>query len=259
MMVGRLGGKVVIVTGGTRGMGEATVRGLVAEGAKVTLSGRDVVAGRRIAQEIGPSAHYVEQDVGDESRWKAVVAETLDRFGKITGLISNAGRSVFSPVEDITHELMEAAYRVNQVGPMLGMKHVVGPMRRNGGGSIVNVGSGAYLRGHSHFSIYGATKGAIVGMSRAAAAELAAEQIRVNVVHPGFFVTDLLMEGTQGAGRELGAAATPMGRAAEPEEIVGTMLYLMSDESLYVTGTELVVDGGYTSATGFRSGDHTGL
>lgn len=255
----RLNGKVIIVTGGTRGIGEATVRGLVAEGAKVVFGGRDIKAGQQIASELAGSALYVEQDVSSEQHWENIVELTLKNFGRITGLISNAGRNVYAPLESMTIELMEAGYKVNQLGPLLGMKHVVGAMRENGSGSIVNVGSGAYVRGSPHFAIYAGTKGAIVGMSRAAAAELAAEQIRVNVVHPGFFVTTLLMEGTQGAGRELGAAVTPMKRAAEPEEMVGTMVYLMSDESRYVTGTELIVDGGLTSASSFDSGSHTGL
>jgi 3alpha(or 20beta)-hydroxysteroid dehydrogenase len=255
--MGRLDGKVIIVTGGTRGMGEATARGLVREGAKVVFTGRDAEAGRAIEKDIGDGAVFVEHDVGIEGDWVCVVAMAMGRFGKLTGLINNAGRSVFSSISDMSISLMEAGYKVNQLGPLLGMKHAVGPMRRNGGGSIVNIGSGAYVKGHPHFVIYGATKGAIVGMSRAAAAELAAEQIRVNVVHPGFFVTDLLMEGTQGAGRQIGARVTPMGRAAEPEEIVGTMLYLMSDESSFVTGAELVVDSGYTTASGFNSADHT--
>lgn len=255
----RLDGKVIIVTGGTRGMGEATVRGLVAEGAKVIFGGRDTQAGTAIAAQLEGAAIYVEQDVAVESHWERIVSTTLAEFGKVTGLINNAGRSIFSPVEEMTVELMEAGYRVNQLGPLLGMKHVAGAMRKNGSGSIVNVGSGACLRGSPHFAIYAATKSAIVGMSRAAAMELAADQVRVNVVHPGFFVTDLLMEGTQGAGRELGAMVTPMKRAAEPEEIVGTMVYLMSDESSFVTGTELVVDGGFTTVSAFNSGAHTGL
>jgi len=254
----RLAGKVVIVTGGTRGMGEATVRGLAREGARVVFGGRSRAAGEAIQASLGDHTLYVEQDVGVEADWERIVGAAVDRFGKISGLISNAGVSIFSPIEDITDELLEQGYRINQLGPIYGMKHVVPHLRRNGGGSIVNVGSGAYVKGHSHFTIYGATKGAIVGMSRAAAAELAAAQIRVNVVHPGFFVTQLLMEGTQGAGRELGARVTPMGRAAEPEEIVGTMIYLMSDESSFVTGTEVIVDGGYTSVSHFDSGAHTG-
>ncbi len=145
-------------------MGKATVRGVVAEGGKAVFGGRDTTAGQKIVKDLGPSAAYVEQYVAIESHWERISATGLDRFGRLTSLVNNAGTTVFFPVKSI--------YRVNQLGPLLGMKHVVGPMRSNSGGSIVNVGSGAVVKGHPHFVKYGAIKGAVVGMSRAAAAGL---------------------------------------------------------------------------------------
>lgn len=245
-MAGRLEGRVAIVTGGTRGMGEAEVRGLVAEGAKVVFGGRDEEAGNRIAQELGDSAVYVRQDVSIEADWERVVATALDRFGKVTSLVNNAGVQALSPIADIRQEDIERLCRINLMGPLLGIKHVVGPMRAAGMGSIVNIGSPAGVKALPFIAAYAATKGSMSGVTKSVAVELAAENIRVNLVIPGFFDTQILADATRGKGAELGAKLTPMKRTAQPQEIVGTILYLLSDDSAFVTGTEIRVDGAYT-------------
>lgn len=245
-MAGRLEGRVAIVTGGTRGMGEAEVRALVAEGAKVVFGGRDEAAGNRIAQELGENAVYVRQDVALEEDWERIVATALDRFGKITSLVNNAGVQSLSPIADVKREDIERLCRINLLGPLLGIKHVVGPMRAAGAGSIVNIGSPAGVKGLPFIAAYAATKGSMSGVTKSVAVELAAEAIRVNLVIPGFFDTQILAEATGGKGAELGATLTPMKRTAQPQEIVGTIIYLLSDDSLFVTGTEIRVDGAYT-------------
>jgi 3alpha(or 20beta)-hydroxysteroid dehydrogenase len=245
-MAGRLEGKVAIVTGGTRGMGEAEVRGLAAEGAKVVFGGRDEQAGHRIASEIGDSVLYVHQDVGVEDDWRRITSAALERFGAITSLVNNAGMQSISPVAAMQVEELDRLYRTNQLGPLLGLKHVVGPMRTAGAGSVVNIGSPAGVKGLVNIAGYAGTKAAMSGITKSAAVELAPDRIRVNLVIPGFFDTKVLSDATGGKGAELGARFTPLGRTAQPSEIVGTIIYLLSDDSLFVTGTEIRVDGGYT-------------
>lgn len=244
--MGRMEGKVVIVTGGTRGMGEAEVRGLVAEGAKVVFGGRDENAGNRIAGELGDDAVYVQMDVSQETDWERVVATAVERFGGVHGLVNNAGVQAASPIAKIRQEDIDRLYRINQLGPILGIKHVVGPMRAAGGGSIVNIGSPAGVKGLPMLTAYAATKTALHGITRSVAVELAPENIRVNIVIPGFFDTQILAETTGGQGPELAKRYVPMKRIAQPDEMVGTIVYLLSDDSRYVTGTEIRVDGAYT-------------
>lgn len=244
--MGRMEGKVVIVTGGTRGMGEAEVRGLVAEGANLVFGGRDEQAGGRIAGELGDKAVYIPMDVSVESDWERVVATALERFGAVHGLVNNAGVQAASPIARIRQEDIDRLYRINQLGPILGIKHVIAPMRAAGGGSIVNIGSPAGVKGLPMLTAYAASKAALHGVTRSVAVELAPENIRVNIVVPGFFDTQILSEVSQGQGPELAKRYVPMKRIAQPEEMVGTIVYLLSDDSRYVTGTEIRVDGAYT-------------
>lgn len=245
-MTGRLEGKVAIVTGGTRGMGEAEVRALVAQGACVVFGGRDVTAGHKIATELGANACYVRQDVSKEEDWRHIVEVAEQRFGSVTSLVNNAGMQVNSPITEMEQDDLDRLYQVNQLGPLLGMKHVVPAMRRVGGGSIVNIGSPAGVKGLPTITAYAGTKAALSGITKSAAAELAPEQIRVNIVIPGFFDTQMLADITGGRAAKIGSAVTPMKRIAQPQEITGTIIYLLSDDSLFVTGTEIRVDGGYT-------------
>lgn len=244
--MGRMEGKVVIVTGGTRGMGEAEVRGLVREGAKVVFGGRDAQAGNRIEDELGGDAVYVAMDVSLEADWERILATALNRFGRVDGLVNNAGVQAASPIAKIRQEDIDRLYRINQLGPILGIKHVVPAMRAAGGGSIVNIGSPAGVKGLPMLAAYAASKAALHGVTRSVAVELAPENIRVNIVVPGFFDTQILSEVSQGQGPELARRYVPMKRIAQPEEMVGTIVYLLSDDSRYVTGTEIRVDGAYT-------------
>lgn len=243
----RLAEKVVIVTGGTRGMGEAEVRGIVANGGKVVFGGRDEAAGRAIESDLGGHAVYVRQDVRYRADWERIVAITLQRFGRIDGLVNNAGVAFIRPLSDITDTQIEETIAVNQVGMILGIQHVVGPMRDVGKGSIINISSPCAIKGIPNSIVYSGAKAAAIGITLAASVELAAEHIRVNAVTPGFFDTRVLQDATSGRGREIAAEASPMKRIAETEEIVGPIVFLLSDESSYVTGAQLTVDGGYTA------------
>lgn len=246
-MANRLAGKVVIVTGGTRGMGEAMTRGIVRQGGQVVFGGRDEIAGNAIEADLGGNGYYVRQDVSSRDDWQRVIETALTRFGKITGLVNNAGQAHSAPLRNITDEDFQQQIAVNQTGVMLGMQYVNGPMREHGSGSIINVSSPAGIRAHPALIPYSGAKAAVIGMSLAAAGELAARNIRVNVIVPGFFATRLLDESSGGQGRAMGAERCPMKRVAEPEEIVGPVVFLLSDEASYVTGATLTVDGGLTA------------
>lgn len=242
----RLLGKVIIVAGGTRGMGEAQVRGIVAEGGRVVFGGRDEAAGQAIASDLGEHALFVRQDVALEDDWKRIVATTIEHFGGLDGLVNNAGLALTASLAKLDIDDVQRMIGVNQISVMLGLKHIMKPMRDRGGGSVINVGSATALRAHAGTIAYAGTKAAVVGMSLSAAAELAPMRIRVNVLHPGFFDTRLLEESSRGHGKRLGVERTPLGRVAQPQEIVGAAVFLLSDESAFVTGAQLTVDGGLT-------------
>jgi len=247
-MAGRLDGKVVLLSGGTRGMGEAQVRAMVAEGAKVVFGGRDEAAGAAIAAELAGRAIFTRLDVTQAEDWRAMVALAVDRFGRIDGLVNNAGVGVTHALTDISDDDWAEVIAVNQTGVFLGMREGARAMLATGTpGSIVNVASPAGTKAHANLVAYSAAKAAVIGMSRAAAKELAPRGIRVNVFIPGFFATRLLTETTSSAALDRGALLTPLGRVAQPAESAGAMIYLLSDESGFVTGTQIVADGGYTA------------
>lgn len=247
MVTGRLKNRVIVLSGGTRGMGEAQVRGLVREGARVVFGGRDAAAGRDIAADVGGNAIFVSLDVTKAGDWKNIIDIALKRFGRIDGLINNAGVGATHALTDISDEAWADIIAVNQTGVFFGMREGARAMLETGGGSIVNVASAAGTKAHAMLVAYSAAKAAVIGMSRAAAKELAPHAIRVNTMIPGFFATRLLTETTNSEALERGARLTPLGRVARPDESVGAMIYLLSDESSFVTGTEIVVDGGYTA------------
>ncbi|MEJ7927220.1 glucose 1-dehydrogenase [Sphingobium sp. AN641] len=239
-MTDKLSGKIVIVTGGTRGLGEAIVRAVISQGGRVVFGGRDEAAGQAIASELGDRAMYMRQDVGNESDWEAVTGAAVTAFGRIDGLVNNAGMSIGGPIEELTVEGIEQLVRVNQIGVLLGMKHVIPAMRAAGGGSIVNIGSVAVPRAFASLSVYTGTKAAVAGMTRSAALELGADRIRVNVIHPGPIATKMLSAQSRARASEI----TPLKRIGEPDEIAGSVTFLLSDESAFITGAELNVDGG---------------
>lgn len=244
--MGRLEGKVALVTGAARGQGEAEVRLFAAEGAKVVAADVRVEEGERLAAELGDDVVFVGLDVADEAAWQAAVAATLDRFGALHVLVNNAGIGHTAPFAEHTLADYERVVAVNQTGVFLGMRSVIAPMREAGGGSIVNISSGAGLRATKYMVAYAASKYAVTGMTAAGALELARYGIRVNSIHPGVVDTPMLGDSFDRESNAL-VRTTPMRRMAAPEEIANVALFLASDESSYMTGAHVPVDGGITA------------
>ena len=244
--MGRLDGKVAIVTGGARGQGAAEARLFVAEGAKVVVGDVLVEAGEALVAELGSAAAFVRHDVADEVAWEAVVTTAQERFGGIHVLVNNAGIGHTAPIAKHTVADYERVIAVNQLGVFLGMRSVVAPMTEGGGGSIVNISSGAGLRATKYMIAYAASKYAVTGMTAAAALELARNNIRVNSIHPGVIETPMLGDFGDSTDDRI-VRATPMRRMGRPEEIANVALFLASDESSYMTGSHVVVDGGITA------------
>lgn len=240
--MGRVEGKVAIVTGGARGIGAALARLLAAEGASVLVTDALPEPTGAGADRTGGATRYIRHDVTDSAGWKDVIAAAEDTFGPVTVLVNNAGILSQARLEDLD----EADYRhvvdVNQVGVFFGMRAVLPSMRRAGGGSIVNISSIAGLVGFADFFAYTTSKWAVRGMTKAAALELAPDNIRVNSVHPGFVTTQM----TTGLDTEPVVRTQPIARMGRPEEVARLVLFLASDESSYSTGSEFVTDGGYT-------------
>jgi NAD(P)-dependent dehydrogenase (short-subunit alcohol dehydrogenase family) len=240
-------GAAALVTGGASGIGRATAARLADAGFRVVVGDVDPAGQEAVAAIAG--AVFVEHDVADESSWERAIETVLDAHGRLDVLVNNAGISYVRAVTDTTLADWRALMAVNLDGVFLGTKHGVRAMRRHGeGGSIVNVSSAAGLVGSPFSSAYCASKGGVRLLTKAVALECAAEAIRVNSVHPGAVRTPIWSK--VGVSPELEAvigAASPLGRMAEPEEIADAILYLASDASRYVTGSELVIDGGFTA------------
>jgi 3alpha(or 20beta)-hydroxysteroid dehydrogenase len=252
--MGRLDGKVALITGGARGMGKSHVRHFVAEGAKVVSV--DVLddLGAAVADELGDNCRYLHHDVSSESDWAATVATTLDTFGKVDILVNNAGILRQSPITEMTLAEFRQVIDINAVGCWLGMKSVVGPMKANGGGAIVNISSIEGLTGAAHCTAYAASKFAIRGMTKAAAQELGEFGIRVNSVHPGGIVTNMIFQSAETLDPERGQRyfdAMPLGRFGKSIEVSRLVAFLASDDSSYCTGSEFIADGGILSGPGY--------
>ncbi|MEV4733380.1 glucose 1-dehydrogenase [Saccharopolyspora sp. NPDC049426] len=246
--MGRLAGKVALVTGAARGQGAAIARGFVAQGASVVIGDILDAPGKELADELGESASYAHLDVSDEDDWSAAVAHATDGFGRLDILVNNAGVLMFSALEDTSLADYERIVRVNQFGTFLGMRAATPALTEAGGGSIVNFSSVEGLGGMPHLVAYTASKFAIRGMTKAAAMELGPRNIRVNSVHPGMFDTGMTREFT-GESTDLSPIGemVPLGRIGQPEDIVGLVVFLASEESTYCTGAEFVADGGATA------------
>jgi len=241
----RFDGKVALISGGARGQGAAEARLLVAEGAKVVVG--DVLdnEGVELARELGSAATYLHHDVTSEADWARAV-RSAEALGGLHGLVNNAGIYQPKPLLETDTELWERHIRINQFGCFLGMKAVVPAMEQSGGGSIVNISSAAGLRGSPQAFAYSATKWALRGMTKSAAMDLAKRNIRVNSVHPGPIETEMLRGWTL-EHREARLKMVPMQRTGTIDEVARLVLFLLSDESAYMTGAEVAVDGGATA------------
>ena len=253
--MGRLDGKVALITGGARGMGKSHVRHFVAEGARVVFGDVLDAKGATVADGLGGQCcRYVHHDVTSEAQWTAAVAAALDAFGRLDVLVNNAGVLRFARIADMPLADFRQVLEVNAVGCWLGMKAVIGPMTAAGGGSIINISSIEGFTGAAGLSAYSASKFAIRGMTKVAARELGRLGIRVNSVHPGGVLTSMTL-GAAGAGGDIDpdvfVKSMPLSRFAEPVEISRLVAYLASDESSYSTGSEFIADGGVLSGPGY--------
>lgn len=253
----RVKGKVAIVTGAALGLGRATAILLAKEGARVALTDLRDEEGRGVAKEIegeGANAAYWHLDVAREKEVERVFAEIAMKFGRIDILVNNAGiAGVNKPTDEISEEEWDAVQSVNVKGVFLCTKHVIPHLRHAGGGSIINLSSIYGLIGAPDVPPYHASKGAVRLMTKTDALLYAREKIRVNSVHPGYIWTPMVEGVGKGSCQEMNefrrqiAALHPLGHIGEPDDIAYGILYLASDESKFVTGSELVIDGGYTA------------
>jgi NAD(P)-dependent dehydrogenase (short-subunit alcohol dehydrogenase family) len=248
-MAGRLDGKVALISGAARGMGECEARLFAREGAKVVLGDILEEQGQQVAREITQAwggATFVRLDVTAEDDWQRAVEIAEQVYGKLDVLVNNAGIVRMAPLDETSLEAWNAVINVNQTGVFLGMKYAVPAMRRAGGGSIINISSVAGIVGLPNIPAYQASKGAVRLLTKHAAIQYAKDKIRVNSVHPGRIETPMTSN-LAPERREMVLRLTPMGRDGKPEEVAYGVLYLASDESSFVTGAELVIDGGYTA------------
>ena len=263
--MGRLDGKVAIISGGARGQGEAEVRRFVEEGAQVVFGDVRDELGEAVAKDVGDGALYRHLDVRSEDDWQSLVKDTEAQFGKIDVLVNNAGILQFGPMTaDVSLDEYMALIEINQVGPFLGMRNVIPAMLRNRGGSIVNISSTNGFVGYGGTIAYTASKFAVRGMTKTVALEYGKAGIRVNSIHPGGIDTPMTRElspdtgagddlyevmamGRVGQPEEIANLAIP--RAGRPDEVAKLALFLASDDSSYCTGAEFIVDGGLLAGT----------
>jgi 3alpha(or 20beta)-hydroxysteroid dehydrogenase len=240
--MGRVDGKVALISGGAQGMGAEDARALVAEGAKVVIGDILDDKGEALAEEINSStpdsARYVHLDVTQADQWEAAVATAVDAFGKLNVLVNNAGTVALGLIGQFDMAKFQKVIDVNLTGTFLGMQASVEAMKAAGGGSIINVSSIEGLRGAVMVHPYVASKWAVRGMTKSAALELGAHQIRVNSIHPGFIRTPMTKHFPDNM------LKIPLGRPGQPDEVATFVVFLASDESRYSTGAEFVVDGG---------------
>jgi 3alpha(or 20beta)-hydroxysteroid dehydrogenase len=247
--MGRLSNKVAIITGGSQGMGEATVRQFVEAGAKVMIADILDDKGQALADSLGENAIFQHLDVSSKKEWKAAVEKAESHFGSVSVLVNNAGILHVGSLVDTTEEDYMRVIRINQLGPFLGMQAVVDAMKRAGSGSIVNISSFEGLQAKNGLSAYVSSKWAVRGMTKSAAIELGRYKIRVNSVHPGGIHTPMSGATTAEPSEQANAmyAKHPIPRVGMPDEVAAVSLFLATDEASYTTGSEIVADGGWNA------------
>ncbi len=251
-MAGRLAGKVAIITGAAKGLGEADARLFAKEGARVILTDVDVARGEQVAADIGAAARFVRHDVRHEAEWVALIADVMATEGKLNVLVNNAGVVEAGTIEDTTEADYRFVMAVSADGAFWGCKHAVPAMRASGGGSIINMASIASVQGEPYVAAYCAAKGAVEALSRAVAVHCAQlkDPIRCNSVHPAGILTpmvmsmpdrlDALIKSGSVAARQ--APANAGNRLGEPNDIAHTVVFLASDESRFISGQAIIVD-----------------
>jgi 3alpha(or 20beta)-hydroxysteroid dehydrogenase len=246
----RLEGKVALITGAAGGIGAAAARRMAQEGAQLLLTDADEQGAQRVADELGRDrADALGQDVTSEERWREVVAHALDVHGRIDVLLNNAGVFLAAPLTDTLVEDFRRVIDINVTGVFLGMRTVTPAMIERSAGSVINLSSVAGLMGSPFLMAYAASKWAVRGMSKVAAKELAQFGVRVNSLHPGQIDTDMNTRQRERTPELIDKLikGIPLRRIGTPEEVADAIVYLASDESVYVTGSELVIDGGVTA------------
>jgi 3alpha(or 20beta)-hydroxysteroid dehydrogenase len=246
----RLTGKVALITGAAGGQGSAETELFAREGAALVLTDIDAAAGEALARKIegqGGAALFLRQDVADEALWRQVVAAALARFGKLHILVNNAGTIARQGIVDTTVEAWNRTMAVNLTGAMLGMKHCAPAIRDASGGAIVNISSTAGLTAHDD-AAYTASKWGLRGLTKTAVLQFAPWNIRVNSIHPGQIADTGFFQSGGEAFAHAARAAIPMHRQGTPQECAELVLFLVSDESRFISGAEIAIDGGYIAA-----------
>lgn len=247
-MAERLAGKVALITGGTKGIGLGCAQHFVAEGAKVVITGRNPDTGKKALADINApeAAVFMQQDTSDDQQWQQIIKAVQDRFGHLDILVNNAGICFFKDVEHTTTEEWRKLLGINLDGVFFGTKYAMIAMKEHGG-SIINMCSIEGLIGEPMLAAYNASKGGVRLFSKSAALYAAKQgyNVRVNTVHPGYIHTPLVDVAPDVVEHE--ERLTPMGHLGEPSDIVNICVYLASDEAKFATGSEFVVDGGYTA------------
>lgn len=252
-MAGRIAGKVALITGGASGLGRETAKLFIAEGAKVAITDINEKAGQAVQQELGPNAVFFRHDVTSEAEWQSVVKQTVDKFGGLHILVQSAGIGLSKTVVEIELEEWRKVHAIDLDGVFLGCKHAIPAMAKSGGGSIVNISSIAGIIAGHNMAAYNSAKAGVRHLSKSVALYCAKVKngIRCNSVHPTFIDTPILDKykerfGAEGALDKL-ARQVPIGRVGKPIEVAYPILFLASDESSFITGAELAIDGGISA------------